>query len=193
MEGDERAFTTKGATTRDRIVAAAREMLLERGYDGLVLRELADSLDIKLGNLQYYFKTREGLALHVLGEEGARDARVIGELREQAGPVEAFRVIIRDMAMRYRDEPGRLLLMIATLAQHHEPFLRLYHDSYANFYPVFEDLLADMRPELTPDDIRARARVINALVEGSALQTEIGDLEAYLDRVQAEAEAIAMR
>ena len=59
------APTPKGNSTCDRIVAAARKKLVENGVDGFSLRELATSLDLKLSNVQYYFKTREALLLHV--------------------------------------------------------------------------------------------------------------------------------
>lgn len=189
---DERSFTRKGATTRDRIAAAARTMLLDRGYDGLVLRELADSLDITLGNLQYYFRTREALALHVLGAEGARDAALIRDQLQRRSPEEAFRLVVRDMAKRYRGDSGRLLSMITALAQHNAPFLDLYRVSYANFYPVFEDLLERIQPELDRDEVAARARIINGLIEGSAFQTDVGDIDVFLDRVVTEAEGIAL-
>lgn len=188
-----RELTAKGTTTRDRIVAAARSMLLERGYDGLVLRELAESLDIKLGNLQYYFKTREALALHVLKLEGSRDADLVEEQRQTSEPIAAFRMVVRDMADRYRGDSGRLLLMITSLAQHHGSFLKLYHESYANFYPAFEALIHDLRPGLSADEIATRARIVNALVEGSSFQTEVGDVESFLARIVTESELIVMR
>lgn len=190
MAEAERTLTAKGTTTRDRIADAARAMLLERGYDGLVLRELAESLDITIGNLQYYFPTREALALHVLGLEGTHDARFIEDLRVSNGPLETFRTSVRDMAARYRGESGQLLLMIAALAQHNPVFEQLYRDSYAAFYPVFETLLGEIHPELTDDERRTRARIVNALIEGSSMQVEIGDLATYLDRVVTEAETI---
>ncbi|MFK8024724.1 MAG: TetR/AcrR family transcriptional regulator [Ilumatobacter sp.] len=193
MTADERALTKKGETTRERIVAAARSMLLDRGYDGLVLRELAESLDIKLGNLQYYFATREDLALHVLSLEGARDALLIEDSRETCDPHDALRLVVRDMVVRYRGESGRLLLMISALAQHHEAFRTLYSDSYAGFYPPFEALIGAVNPELSPGETAMRARLINALVEGSSFQVLVDDLDAYIDRVVAEAEAIARR
>ena len=192
MTDAERALTKKGETTRDRIVDAARAMLLARGYDGLVLRELAESLDITLGNLQYYFPTREALALHVLGVEGTRDALLIEDRRRSDGPLENFRTSVRDMAVRYRGESGQLLLMITALAQHNAEFEQLYRTSYADFYPVFETLFRELNPGLAALEVAARARIVNALVEGSAFQTAVGDLDAYLDRVVAEAEAIAL-
>jgi len=168
-------------------------MLIERGYDGLVLRELAESLGLTLGNLQYYFKTRESVAMHVLKVEGTRDADLVKEQRRAGQPVDAFRMVVRDMADRYRGDSGRLLSLISALAQHHESFRVLYRDSYMNFYPEFEALLRDLRPDLSSPEITARARVINALVEGSAFQIEVGEIDAFLDRIVDEAEQVVLR
>ncbi|MEM9134325.1 MAG: TetR/AcrR family transcriptional regulator [Actinomycetota bacterium] len=192
MGQSERTFTRKGASTRNRIVEAARSMLLEKGYEGLVLRELADSLGITLGNLQYYFGTREALALHVLGIEGRRDTELIEARRRVDTPADTFRFVVRDMAARYRGESGRLLLLIIVLAEHRPSFEALCQDSYREFFAAFEGLLAEMKPGLPPGEVAARARIINALVEGSTFQVDVGDLDAFLDRVQAEAELIAL-
>lgn len=190
---DDRAFTRKGTSTRERVVAAARVALLDGGYDGLVLRELAASLDMKLGNLQYYFPTRDALVLHVLEIEGTHDADLVEECRRTDQPIDAFRFVVRDMADRYRGDSGRLLSMITALAQTREPYLKLYRDSYANFYPPFERLLGDLRRDLSNEEVAIRARVVNALVEGSAFQTDVGDVEAFLDRIVNEAERIVLR
>ncbi|MEM9035569.1 MAG: TetR/AcrR family transcriptional regulator [Actinomycetota bacterium] len=187
-----RSFTKKGASTRDRIVDGARTMLVERGYDGLVLRELADSLGITIGNLQYYFSTREALALHVLEDEASRDARLVDEERARSSPIETFRTAVRYMITRYRGDSGALLLMLTALAQHHDSFSQLYEDSYAGFYPGFESLLAELRPGLSADEVALRARVINSLVEGSSFQTHLDDLDAFFDRIVAESESIAL-
>ncbi|MEM7342033.1 MAG: TetR/AcrR family transcriptional regulator [Actinomycetota bacterium] len=192
MTTTDRSLTDKGVSTRDRIVAAARTMLLERGYEGLVLRELAQSLGITVGNLQYYFGTREALALHVLDIESARDAELITEQRQLASPREAFRTVVHDMATRYRSESGHLLLMMTALAQHNLRFRDLIRASYAEFYPLFEALIQDMNPGLSPTEASSRARLINALVEGSAFQVDLGDVDAFLHVVLAEAETIAL-
>jgi len=167
-------------------------MLIDRGYDGLVLRELAESLGIKVGNLQYYFATREALALHVLELEGGRDVALIHELRAEESALVTFRMVVSDMAERYRTESGQLLLMITTLAQHHPTFRRLYDDSYAEFYPAFEALIDELRPGLSAGELALRAKLINALVEGSSFQTHIDDLDAFLASVLGQAEAMAL-
>ena len=52
-------LTRKGTSTRDRILNETLSLLQEQWYDGVSLREVAKRSGIKLGNLQYYFATRE--------------------------------------------------------------------------------------------------------------------------------------
>ena len=52
---------TRGEASRARILEKARSLLVEKGYDALVLRQLATSLEMRLGNLQYYFPNRQAL------------------------------------------------------------------------------------------------------------------------------------
>ena len=60
------AATTKnpqgrGETTRAAILAAAEELLQERGYDGMTMRGVAQRAGVSLGNAYYYFSSKEDL------------------------------------------------------------------------------------------------------------------------------------
>ena len=59
---------------------------------------------MKLGNLQYYFKTRESLVFHVIELEAAKDVQVI-ESHLQAGgsPMAAFSAVVNDLVTRWRE------------------------------------------------------------------------------------------
>ena len=49
-----------------------------------------------------------------------------------------------------------------------------------------------MNNELDDDEVRLRVRLVTALVDGSPMQTRVGDLQIFLDRVQDQAEQIAL-
>lgn len=51
----------RGERTRAAIVAAAEELLGERGYDGMTMREVAQRAGVSLGNAYYYFSSKEQL------------------------------------------------------------------------------------------------------------------------------------
>jgi AcrR family transcriptional regulator len=185
-------LTPKGISTKDRIVKVARNRLVEGGLDALVMREVADSLDIKLGNLQYYFKTRDDLILEIMEKEAVRDVATISQSRERFDdPSEALAAVVADLVARWRGRSGVLWLLLGLLAGHEDRFRQLYRHIYLRFYEVLESVLKDLNPALAEEEITSRVRLITALIDGSSMQIRVGDVNAYLDRVQQEAITLA--
>ena len=60
------------AATRQRILAAARQLFLAKGFDACTTRDIADSAGIATGTLFNYFATKEAIlaSLAVLATEG---------------------------------------------------------------------------------------------------------------------------
>jgi TetR/AcrR family transcriptional repressor of nem operon len=58
--------TGRGADKRARLVAAARRTLHEQGVERTTLADIAKAADVPLGNVYYYFKTKDDLVLAVL-------------------------------------------------------------------------------------------------------------------------------
>ncbi|MEM7099643.1 MAG: TetR family transcriptional regulator [Pseudomonadota bacterium] len=186
--------TKKGNATRCRIVAAARKKLVRHGVEQFVMRDLADSLQMKLGNLQYYFNTREQLLLHLFRTEAARDLAVIGaHEKKNNAPEVVFRAIVKDLVVRWRGDGGVVFSTLGTLAQHNAMYRKLYRDIYRDFYAALTGPIRQLNPKLSDDEVLLRVRLVTALVDGSPMQIQVGDTQAYLAAVQAEAELIACR
>ena len=187
------AATPKGTSTRDRIVAAARKKLIEQGVEGFGLRDLATSLNLKLSNLQYYFKTRETLILHVFEQEAAADIEVIrANQQKSTGAEETFRAIVRDLVTRWRGDSGVLFSTLGTLSLHNREFRKLYRSIYVVFYAALEEPLREISPGLSDDEIALRVRLVTALIDGSSMQIQVGSVQTFLDRLQAQAELMAL-
>ena len=186
------APTPKGNSTCDRIVAAARKKLVENGVDGFSLRELATSLDLKLSNVQYYFRTREALLLHVFEREASADVAVIEAKRSSGSEREAFRAIVRELVIRWRGDSGILMSTLGTMSLHHKECRVLYRSIYDAFYNALEASVRSMNHKLDEEEVRLRVRLVTALVDGSPMQIRVGELQTFLDRVQDQAEQIAL-
>jgi len=52
---------TLDSATRDRIVAAATELIMERGYEKTTMRAIAERAEVSLGSAYYYFGGKEEL------------------------------------------------------------------------------------------------------------------------------------
>lgn len=186
-----KGLTSKGSNTRDRILEATRKRLIANGYDALVMRDLADELEIKLGNLQYYFKTKEILVLEVLQKEADRDIEVIQSVGGD-NPSERFRGIVEELVSRWRGDAGVLLSLLSALALHNPTYKHLYRRIYMSFYDALALPLKELNPTLNEDAIVLKVRLITALVDGSPMQVKVGNMQNYLNEVQALAEQIAL-
>jgi AcrR family transcriptional regulator len=59
-------LTSRGESTRERILQSAAEVLAERGYAGTTLNEIAERANTKAGSLYYYFESREVLIREIM-------------------------------------------------------------------------------------------------------------------------------
>lgn len=116
--------TRKGSDRRSEIVEAAARLLIEKGYSGLSMRELASSLAMSVGNLQYYFPSKDALVenafisslnaiqVHVDNYEPTGD-----NIEEQLFNLALL--VLDD----FRGSFGTLFIMIASLALHNSDFI----------------------------------------------------------------------
>lgn len=54
-------MSTLDSSTRDRIVAAATDLIMERGYEQTTMRAIAERAEVSLGSAYYYFGGKEEL------------------------------------------------------------------------------------------------------------------------------------
>jgi AcrR family transcriptional regulator len=60
------------ASTRQRLIEAARQCLLERGHQACPVKAIAAAAGVNHGLVHHYFGSKEGLWLAVIDNEGAR-------------------------------------------------------------------------------------------------------------------------
>ncbi|MFF1699389.1 TetR/AcrR family transcriptional regulator [Streptomyces sp. NPDC058257] len=70
----------KKAATRQAIADAALRLFLERGYDDVGIREIADAADVSTTTLFKHFPVKEAL---VFDEDAAQEARLLAAVRER--------------------------------------------------------------------------------------------------------------
>lgn len=59
---------TRTSDKRQRLVAAARQLLHQQGYNQTTLADIAEASGVPVGNVYYYFKTKEDIASAVIDE-----------------------------------------------------------------------------------------------------------------------------
>ena len=183
---------SKGAATRARIVDEARRALIEDGYDGLSLRGVASRLGIRLGNLQYYFASRDGLLLEVVRQEAREDLDALRAALERANdPHTGLVALVRTLVRRWHGEGGLVYLPMQLLANHKPAFRDAYREIYADFYAEMERAISGVDPGVGRSDRATRARLLTALLDGAAMQVRVGSRRRFLEALGESALAIA--
>jgi len=170
----------KKAATRKNISDVATKMFLERGFDNVSIREVADAADVSPTTVFAHFPQKEAL---VFDEDDEQRDRLVSAVRERRTGVTVNRAI-HDF---YAAELG------ANLTEHGDDVARIFlrflnetpalRDYAAKMWLRHEDALADAiaeeldLPQPTPE-IRAYARFILQL---QLLITDSDDQQAMLE------------
>jgi TetR/AcrR family transcriptional repressor of nem operon len=80
---------------RERLIAAARQMLHEHGVESTTLADIATAADVPLGNVYYYFKTKDALVSAVIGAYGEAYATASTVLDRRPTPQGRLKALIR--------------------------------------------------------------------------------------------------
>lgn len=122
--------SSKKATKRQRLVWAAAECFREGGIRATTIKIIAERADVPIGNVYYYFKTKEDFATAVVA------SAVESATREQAGwdalePKEALEAYVRSALgspAALSRHGGKLESLVRDLARESSPALARARD-----------------------------------------------------------------
>jgi AcrR family transcriptional regulator len=93
----------RGASKRERLVTAARRVLYEHGVEKTTLADIAAAADVPLGNVYYYFKTKDALVSAVIESYQHSYGEMSAELDQQESPADRLKALVRALTSR-RDQ-----------------------------------------------------------------------------------------
>ncbi|WP_328393881.1 TetR/AcrR family transcriptional regulator [Nocardia sp. NBC_00416] len=106
--------TTWKPGKRERLTAAAATVLHEQGVEKTTLADIARAADVPIGNVYYYFKTKDELVEAAIGTHGEALRALLAELDTLATPRARLKALVggwvdqRDLAARYGCPTGTL-------------------------------------------------------------------------------------
>lgn len=161
---------SKGKAREREILAAARGIFLEKGYESLTLRNVALRVGISMGNLQYYFRTKEDVEREVLREAGDLEIReCIEQFEGFSGAAEQrFKALVAFLLARIGTVDTRGLHLqgwaLAMHANHAEDRMEwLYRSRCA----VIARAIEAVNPAIDCAESATRATVVHAMIAGS--------------------------
>lgn len=148
------------AETRERILAAARELFVAHGYEAVSLRKIAESIGYTAPALYTHFKDKQEIVQELCRQDFGRLAEVFLKLGRVGDPVQRIFRIGMTYIKFAREHPNHYRLMFMTpglariappteadLAHMNDPD----HDAYAFLLQTVEAALVDGRFR---DDLR---------------------------------------
>lgn len=159
--------------TRNRILNAASDVFVEKGFRGTTIRDICAAADANVAAVNYHFGDKRRLYSQVLAK-WMEDFVAIGDLTKgitsESTPVERLRAYIRSelKSLCTFDDPGgirrkrvRLLLQeIATDRPSQDVFECHEKEEHKVLFPIVEAIVGPMEPVMFEKTCRAAAGIL---------------------------------
>jgi AcrR family transcriptional regulator len=162
-------LTEKGSERIHVILEEAKNTLVDEGFSGLSFRNVAKRAGITVGNVTYYFPTKDDLLVELAGYIFDRwEARFRRNLSSDlTDKMDIFLYSIRYMIEENkRAKSNRLLLEMWAMANHSTAVMKMLDAFYCKMRAWIEDMLADIAPAQSLRKRRLRAALITSQIEG---------------------------
>ena len=179
------ATQEKGISRLISILDAAREVFIESGYAALTMRKVAARAGISIGNLNYYYRTKEDLLRDLLEyvinhylEEFDRRRQIAGHSPEkQLQAVLTF--WIEDLST---PETTVFFPELWALGNHDPHIAELVDDLYAKARLPLNELIPQINPTLTKKEAEQIALYMCAAMEG--LTVFVGNSKSWSGQIK---------
>jgi AcrR family transcriptional regulator len=167
-----RGRSGKGQHTAQAILLAAEQLIIDEGYHNFSLRKVAGAAGLTLGNLQYYFPSKDSLLKAMLDNSIQRYLDRFEAVRTEAGqdPEAQFIGLISEIL---RDLNSRRTTVffpeVWSLANHDDHATEFMDAMYERYRAVLVEVIAQINPSLSPDQRRRLAIFFSSSMEGHTM------------------------
>ncbi|MEL6596516.1 MAG: TetR/AcrR family transcriptional regulator [Pseudomonadota bacterium] len=164
----------KGEARRLAIIRDARRILLKDGYVNLSLRQIATNLGMSVGNLQYYFPTKDSLVQATIADETDRALGLLWEITWTPDNMEdCVENAVRSLLNHYASDAGQFYSIAEFLALHDPDYAKLKSEAYHYIFGYITKLIGLVAPELDSEKRMSLAHVFVAIIDGASLQVQL--------------------
>lgn len=151
------------------IIRAAQQAFQEDGYAGFGSRGVAGRVGITLGNLQYYFRTKEELlraALETYVRQIVKDHTAIARKAGVSPTRRCTELVDRIFHDINETDLPKFLLELWAFAQHEPYAAELVEDMHAEYRSAFAKLLSEIHATPTDEPWQIRASILVVQMAG---------------------------
>ncbi|MGK0440992.1 MAG: AcrR family transcriptional regulator [Pseudohongiellaceae bacterium] len=172
--------TIKGNGKRQQILAAARNIIDEQGYQELSFNHVAAKLNVRKSNIQYYFPSKQSL-MNALIEEAKNhtDRELFGEAGYDIDPEKTFLRYVNDcVCSLVKGSDRNFFRNLFWLATYDEKIADDVKALYQTYIDDLTRLIKLLNPYISEEESRSKATIIVSLYEGLSI---VVDTDLQLD------------
>jgi AcrR family transcriptional regulator len=183
-----RPKTKRGIERRAKILAAAEQVIGEKGFNAATIADITRAAGTALGTFYIYFSGKDVLFRELVQDMGRatrsqaaeRIAGAANRLEAERAGLEAYLTVVRDRPMQYR---------IVEEARFVDP--DAYRDYYMAFGKVYSEQLekAERRGEISAGDAEVRAWALMGIAKALGERFVLWEEEVDIERVVRETHA----
>lgn len=152
------------------ILEAAEQLLIDSGYHSFSMRKVAKQAGISVGNLQYYFPTKDQLFESLLDRIIQKYIDQIANFKPQPTPKEQFIKIIKWVIKDLKTEHTTILFPeLWSIANHDSQISNILDSMYSKFRILIIDIIKNINPNLSDNQAHRLSIFITATIEGHTI------------------------
>ena len=160
----------KGKDKRQDILDAAAALLIDSGYHNFSMRKVADAAGIRVGNLQYYFPSKEKLVKAMLDHALSSYLDAFVEIRRHGTPEQQFLAVIDKVVNDLNKKRTTVFFPeVWSLSNHEKGVTQAMDEMYENYRKVLAGIIGEVNPALSAIQARRLALFISASIEGHTI------------------------
>lgn len=185
----------KGEKTRERVLATAERLILQRGFVGTSIEDILAEARITKGGFFYHFDGKRDLAKQLILRYLEQDTALFRSLIDRAGaltedPLQRYLIFLKLLAETMADLPGSHPgCLVASFAYESRQFdaeiISLNAEGVLSWRRIFLELLepaAKKYPPALDVDLEELADTLTAVIEGGIVVSKVLDDPAILPR-----------
>jgi len=162
-----RAGYSKGELRYKQILEAAEHILMNHGYHNFTLRKIAKVAEVSMGNLQYYFPSKDDLTRALVDHIVADYTGALEAFLSIVDPHEQFDKIISHVIHDLNRERTTVLFPeFWSLSNHDEAVSDILESMYEPYRRIMQTVVLRLNPNLTSDESYRIAVFITSAIEG---------------------------
>lgn len=161
---------TKGERRIKIILEAAEQLLIDSGYHNFSMRKVATKAGVSVGNLQYYFPTKDSLLEALLDHVIQNYLDIFQHIRDSLSPKEQFVEIISSVVKDLKTKHTTVFFPeLWSMANHDKQISKIMDKMYGRYRAMVAEIIKDINPSLTDIQTHRLSLFITASIEGHTI------------------------